>query len=99
MSKFEQVAARAQPLNASFEHVMSALRAPEEHGLSVGQLQALFAEIVRNYAELRELEKELPPFPENNDVSATEVAIAATGILEAADMAVFELGMWQTLKQ
>lgn len=99
MSKFEQVADRAQPLEASFEHVMSALRAPEEHGLSVGQLQTLFAEIVRNFAELREFEKDLSPFPENCDVSATEVAIAATGILEAADMAVFELGMWQTLKQ
>lgn len=99
MSKYEQLAAKAQPLTASLDHVLSALRAPEVHGLSVGQLQVLLAEAVRNYAELRGTDKHLPAFPKDNDVSVTEVAIATTGLLETADLAVFELGMWQTLKQ
>lgn len=85
------------PLDASVEAVLRALRAPES-GLSLEQLRALFAEVVRAYAQLREGDKELEAFPRQHDISATEVAIAATGLLEAADMAAFELGMWQTLK-
>ena len=29
-------------------------------------------------------------------VSATEVMVTASGLLKAADLAVFELGMWQS---
>lgn len=98
MSKFEKMTADTQAVDASVDGVLRALRSPGNDGLSLEQLQALFAEVVRAYAHLRESDKELAPFPGNSDVSATEVAIAATGILEAADMAAFELGMWQTLK-
>ena len=61
-------------------------------------VQSLFAEVVRAYARLHESDKDIGAFPRQHDISATEVAIAATGLLEAADMAAFELGMWQTLK-
>ncbi len=99
MSRFEKVTPKTPALNVSVNEVLGALRALETSQLSSAQLQALFAEIVTAFAKMRENDKEFSAFPENNDVSATDVAVAATGILEAADVAVFELGMWQTLKQ
>ncbi|AJE47674.1 hypothetical protein [Celeribacter indicus] len=98
MSKFEQMSADKSQLDASFDDVLRALRSPETGALSLEQVQALFAQVVRVYAGLRENDEGVAAFPRNHDISATEVAIAATGILDAADMAAFELGMWQTLK-
>ncbi|APZ52428.1 hypothetical protein [Salipiger abyssi] len=92
------MSADKRPVDAAFDDVLRALRAPEAGGLSLEQVQALFAEVVRVYARLHEEDEAVETFPRGNDISATEVAIAATGILEAADMAAFELGMWQTLK-
>lgn len=99
MSRCEEQAAEASALDASVDEVLRALRAPETGELSLTQLQAMFAEVVTAFAKLRENDKKIAVFPKNNNVSATDVAIAATGLLEAADVAVFELGMWQTLKQ
>ena len=99
MSRFKKMAVEVSALDASVDEVLRALRAPEISELSSTQLQAMFAEVVVAFARIRENNKEFAAFPKNNNVSATDVAIAATGILEAADVAVFELGMWQTLKQ
>lgn len=99
MSRFYKAAVEPETLDASVEAVLIALRTPESSGLRPEQLQAMFAGIVTAFAKYREQDKELSTFPKNCDVSATDVAIAATGILDAADVAVFELGMWQTLKQ
>ncbi|ATG48559.1 hypothetical protein CEW89_13925 [Celeribacter ethanolicus] len=98
MSKFEKMTPQTNTLDASVDDVLRALRAPDGDGLSLAQIQSLLAGLVRAYASLRENDKDLAAFPNDSDVSATEVAIAATGLLEAADMAAFELGMWQTLK-
>ena len=35
------------------------------------------------------------PVPKNS-ISATDVMVTASGLLKAADLAVFELGMWQS---
>lgn len=99
MSISEESATEAQSLSASLEVVSRALRLPEESGLSAAQLQAILADVVRAYARIRENDGNFAAFPADTDVSATEVAIATSGILEAADMAAFELGMWQTLKR
>jgi hypothetical protein len=99
MSKFGKMTAEATGLDASVNAVLQALREPETSGLNPAQFQAVFAEVVTAFAKYRESDKEFPAFPDNNNVSATDVAVAATGILDAADVAVFELGMWQTLKQ
>ena len=61
--------------------------------------QRLLAALVRLYADRRETDAAARPFGSGDDVPATAVAQAATGMLEAADMAVFELGMWQTIKR
>lgn len=57
-------------------------------------LQRLMAAAVKLYAARSEAEPRLLPFAEG-DVTATEVAIATTGMLKAVEMEVFELGMWQ----
>ena len=98
MSRSEEQATESSALDSSVDEVLRALRAPETGELSLTQLQDMFAEIVTAFAKFRENDTELAALPKNNDVSATDVAIAATGLLEAADVAVFELGMWQTLK-
>lgn len=36
-----------------------------------------------------------PPLPPQSSVGATEVLILVTGLLEAVNLNVFELGMWQ----
>lgn len=57
-------------------------------------LQSLMVVAVKLYAARLEVGSRLPPFAEG-DVTATEVAVAATGMLKAVEMEVFELGMWQ----
>lgn len=67
-------------------------------GVPLREMQGLFAALVRAYAARREEGDRILPFAAGHGVTATEVAVTATGMLEAADMAVFELGMWQTIK-
>lgn len=57
-------------------------------------LQRLMTAAVKLYAAKMAEGGELSPFLEG-DVTATEVAVAATGMLKAVEMEVFELGMWQ----
>jgi hypothetical protein len=52
----------------------------------------LLAEAVKLYAQVTDAEGEAPALGE---ITATEAAIAATALLQAADIEVFELGMWQ----
>jgi hypothetical protein len=40
---------------------------------------------------------ELLPLAERGGATATEVMVTASGLLKAANLAVFELGMWQEL--
>lgn len=99
MPKFVKTTAEPAALDASVKAVLKALRDHAYSGLRPAQVQALLAEIVTAVVLCREADDKLPAFPKDNDVSATSVAIAATAILEAADVAVSELGMWQTLKR
>lgn len=64
-------------------------------------LQALLAALVRAHAARHQAVGGFHAFgaEAGRHVSATDVAITASAMLDAADMAVFELGMWQTLKQ
>ena len=61
-------------------------------------LQQLFAAAARAYARRSEADPAARPFAAQDGVTATDVALAATGMLMAAEIAVFELGMWQTIK-
>jgi hypothetical protein len=59
-------------------------------------LQALMAAVCRTYAAQVEAGGALLPLPQRGCASATEVMITASGLLKAANLAVFELGMWQS---
>jgi hypothetical protein len=64
---------------------------------SDAEIQTMLAQAVRLYAErAAEREDGLPAFPSQASVTATEVMVAATAMLKAVNLQVFELGMWQT---
>ena len=58
--------------------------------------QALMAALCKAYAAQVEAGRELLPLPARGGATATDVMITASGLLKAADLAVFELGMWQS---
>jgi hypothetical protein len=78
------------------------LAAALERGIAAGQLdvlstealQELLAAACRVYAARRESGEELAAV-KKNALSATDVMVTASGLLRAADLAAFELGMWQ----
>jgi hypothetical protein len=58
-------------------------------------LQKLIAAACRVYTARSEAGEQFMPIPKNS-ISATDVMVTASGLLKAADLAVFELGMWQS---
>ncbi len=63
--------------------------------LTADALQRLIAAACRVYTARVEAGEQLMPVPKNC-ISATDVMVTASGLLRAADLAVFELGMWQS---
>jgi hypothetical protein len=63
--------------------------------VSVEALQKLIAAASRVYTARVESGEKFGPIPKNS-ISATDVMVTASGLLKAADLAVFELGMWQS---
>ncbi len=63
--------------------------------VSAEALQKLMAAACRVYTARREAGEQFTPVP-TNSISATDVMVTASGLLKAADLAVFELGMWQS---
>jgi hypothetical protein len=61
---------------------------------SLGQA---FGAIVRLYAAKAQLGEAPRPYGRNSGVTATDVAIACTALLEGAGLEVFELGAWQSM--
>ena len=62
--------------------------------VSADALQALIAAASRLYAARRDAGEDFTPVA-RNAVSATDVMVTASGLLRAADLAAFELGVWQ----
>jgi hypothetical protein len=63
--------------------------------VSVEALQKLIAAASRVYTARVESGEKFTPIPKNS-ISATDVMVTASGLLKGADLAVFELGMWQS---
>ena len=63
--------------------------------VSAEALQKLMAAACRVYTARLETGEQFMPIPKNS-ISATDVMVTASGLLKAADLAVFELGMWQS---
>ena len=62
--------------------------------VSAEALQKLIAAACRVYTARVEAGEKFTPVPKNS-ISATDVMVTASGLLRSADLAVFELGMWQ----
>lgn len=65
--------------------------------LSDAELGRLFAGVLRLYAEKAQAEGSGPPFAGNITVTATDVMIGCTAMLQAVDVEVFELTLWQNM--
>jgi hypothetical protein len=63
--------------------------------VSAEALQKLIAAACRVYTARVEAGEPITPVAKNS-ISATDVMVTASGLLKAADLAVFELGMWQS---
>ena len=58
--------------------------------------QTLLAALCKSYSQQIQAGDPSPAVTANSGVSATDVMITASGLLKAANLQVFELGMWQS---
>lgn len=58
--------------------------------------QKLLAALCRSYSQQVQAGGAAPAIAPDTVLSATDVMITASGLLKAADLQVFELGMWQS---
>jgi hypothetical protein len=67
-----------------------------DDAISEEAMQALMGTLCRIYAAQVENGAKYTPIAEGQIVSPTGVMVTASGLLRAANLAVFELGMWQS---
>jgi hypothetical protein len=92
-------AAAANGASAEAKHLAATI----EHDLREGRLdtltpdafQALMAALCRSYGTQLEAGADFLPVADRTSVSPTEIMTTTSGLLKAANLAVFELGMWQ----
>jgi len=101
-------AARAAPASgqaagdAALADTARRLAAEIERGLAEGRtldpqaLQALMAALCRSYGTQVETDPGALPLKARGAVSNTDIMIMASALLRSANLAVFELGMWQS---
>jgi hypothetical protein len=70
--------------------------AKSDQALSEDAMQALMGTLCRVYSAQVENGAKYTPIAEGQVVSPTGVMVTASGLLRAANLAVFELGMWQS---
>jgi hypothetical protein len=84
------VSAAAEQLAADIQR---ALKAGDHEVLSSEALQTLMTAACRLYSAQVEAGSAMPPVGE---VTPTDIMITASGLMRAGNLAVFELGMWQS---
>ena len=90
--------------NGSASAEATALAARIEHDLREGRsdtltpqaFQALMAALCKNYGTQLEAGAQFLPLASQTSASPTEVMTTTSALLKAANLAVFELGMWQS---
>jgi hypothetical protein len=70
--------------------------AKRDDAISEEAMQTLMGALCRVYAAQVENGAKYTPIAEGQVVSPTGVMVTASGLLRAANLAVFELGMWQS---
>jgi hypothetical protein len=99
----QTIAAPAKPTGNGASADAKRLAATLERSIADGKLdlvtadalQMLIAAACRVYSARTEAGEQFTPVPKHS-ISATDVMLTASGLLRAADLAVFELGMWQS---
>ena len=61
------------------------------------QIGQMLATIFRVYAAKAQSGESIVPFGRDDGVSATDVAIGCTAMMDAVGLQLFELGAWQTM--
>ncbi len=89
----ENVSAAAEKLAADIDRALAEGRTDV---LTTHAIQALMAAACRSYSALVEAGGNFPPLAARSRVTSTDVMTTASGLLKAANLAVFELGMWQS---
>jgi len=90
----DDLGAQARQLTATLERASAEGRGD---ALAPEQFQDLMAAMCRTYVAQLEAGHTHTPLRDRNAVSNTDVMIMASGLLKSANLAVFELGMWQSL--
>jgi len=85
----QQAAQLASDIEQALSEGESGLLAPEA-------VQALMAALCRIYSAQIEGGAQFMPLPARTRVTSTDVMLTASGLLKSANLAVFELGMWQS---
>ena len=81
----------------SFLSVVACFAAEQKTFATAGEaVKALMAAVCKTYAAQVEAGEQVLPLPQRGGATATEVMVTASGLLKAANLAVFELGMWQS---
>ena len=89
-----QIAELAGEVVALFDDILKTEKLDDVPDDALGQL---FASVVRLYAAKVE-EGNLPrAFARNSGITATDVMIGCTAMLQAADVKIFDLGHWQSM--
>jgi hypothetical protein len=83
----------AARLAAALEHALAEGRVDT---LSQEALQALMAAICKTYSAQVEAGDAYLPLAHRTAISSTDVMTMASALLRASNLAVFELGMWQS---
>lgn len=100
MSAADPTAHAIVGIGAEAEHLTGALEQASAEGrgdvLSPAQFQDLMAAMCRTYVAQLEAGHTHTPLRDRNAVSNTDVMIMASALLKSANLAVFELGMWQS---
>jgi hypothetical protein len=89
----ENISAAAEKLAAEIDHALAEGRTDV---LTPDAIQALIAAACRSYSAQVEASGNFPPLAPRSKVTSTDVMVTASGLLKAANLAVFELGMWQS---
>jgi hypothetical protein len=91
-----------EPADSAVADAAERLAADMQRGLAEGRfdvvppdaLQTLMTAACRLYSAQVEAGSEL--FPVTANVTSTDIMVTASGLLKAGNLAVFELGMWQS---
>jgi hypothetical protein len=89
----ESLASQMDDIAATIERLVAAGGGTE---LDDAALQRLFKACVQLYAQKVDAGQRLTPCGEARDISATSIMVTTSGLLKAANLELFELGMWQS---